>query len=75
MKPAGLEVRGAERGTAMSRATKIYQSFTAGLNSSNTDKSLFAAGGFGDMGRRSRRRDDDEKIDEDEKQRIMKIIE
>lgn len=63
------------RSTAVSRATKIYQSFTAGLNRSSTDKTLFSGTNFGDLGRSSRRREDNERIDEDEKNKILKIIE
>ena len=68
------EARGVPARQAVSRATKIYQSFTAGLT--NADKSLFNSQGGGLGGElgtlRSRRRDEDnEKISEGEKQRIM----
>ena len=58
-----------------SRATKIYQSFTAGLNRNESDKSLFTNGLTGLGTKKNKREADDEKISEDEKQRIMKILE
>ena len=53
--------------SAFSRATKIYQSFTAGL-----DRSSFMTGS-GELG--YSRREKDEKIDDAEKERILNIIE
>ena len=54
----------------MSRANKIYQSFTAGLNRSDADKTFFGGNKLSGLSR-----DKDEKMDEDEQQRILRIIE
>lgn len=58
-------------------ATKIYQSFTAGLNRSDADNSLFTGGGLAGTGtfKKNKKDKDDEKISEDEKQRILRVIE
>ena len=56
-------------------ATKIYQSFTAGLNRSDADRSLFTGGSQSFNSRRGKNHQDDEKISEDEKQRILRVIE
>ena len=45
----------------MSRANKIYQSFTAGLNRSDADKTFFGGNKLSGLSR-----DKDEKMDEDE---------